>query len=521
MNSTNKFFYQNQPKIFSYNFLNENYNSKSNNNLSFPLQIRNKNYLSESNLQNNFKNQENYLNDKIHSLNENIIENDEEYHVIRNNIKILQQKINNLGNLNDTNKLNHPNLQPNNFMYENINIFKNKNNSDQYYMNQNQEIKKDNIENYFYNPIIRNSKIGNQNINLKDSINELSRNESINLSILADEFVKAFELDKNKNLNENYIKEKNIDFIQIQTQLNQIKENLENFQIEDIKEDKKEKIQNYKSISSKKDNLINYNNNDIIKNHYNNIYNTHDNIINNNFNNNYNVNNINYNHNYNKNNYIVNNNKFTDEDIMDNNHKNKEKDKILQSSSYSNKTNSNNHNENNHNNEKLEKIKYSKNKITSIKEIKEEESDENGFEENYFIDNDLMSYNDSKLYEKYNPIHSVILEVSENKESSVIVPIEELKNSFSFYKDNYHYENKNITQGRVCENFNFEKKNDNPLDNLKISVIKSNDLQKTKNINNINNNFSDDDSDEETDMILNEIIQTAKNQDLKEREKKC
>ena len=206
---------------------------------------------------------------------------------------------------------------------------------------------------------------------------------------------------------------------------------------------------------------------------------------------------------------------------MDNNHKNKEKDKILQSSSYSNKTNSNNHNENNHNNEKLEKIKYSKNKITSIKEIKEEESDENGFEENYFIDNDLMSYNDSKLYEKYNPIHSVILEVSENKESSVIVPIEELKNSFSFYKDNYHYENKNITQGRICENFNFEKKNDNPLDNLKISVIKSNDLQKTKNINNINNNFSDDDSDEETDMILNEIIQTAKNQDLKEREKKC
>ena len=257
MNSTNKFFYQNQPKIFSYNFLNENYNSKSNNNLSFPLQIRNKNYLSESNLQNNFKNQENYLNDKIHSLNENIIENDEEYHVIRNNIKILQQKINNLGNLNDTNKLNHPNLQPNNFMYENINIFKNKNNSDQYYMNQNQEIKKDNIENYFYNPIIRNSKIGNQNINLKDSINELSRNESINLSILADEFVKAFELDKNKNLNENYIKDKNIDFIQIQTQLNQIKENLENFQIEDIKKDKKEKIQNYKNISSKKNNLIN------------------------------------------------------------------------------------------------------------------------------------------------------------------------------------------------------------------------------------------------------------------------
>jgi hypothetical protein len=470
MNSTNKFFYQNQPKIFSYNFLNENYNSKSNNNLSFPLQIRNKNYLSERNFQNNFKNQDNYLNDKIHSLNENIIENDEEYHVIRNNIKILQQKINNLGYLNDNNKLNHPNIQYNNFMNENINVFKNKNNSDQYYINQNQEIKKDNIENYFYNPIIRNSKIGNQNINLKDSINDSSINESINLSILAEEIVKAFELDNNKTLNNKNVSDKRVDFIQIQKQLNQIKQNIENFQIKDI---------NDKTNNAKINLKSNYNNS-IFKN---------DKKINDN-------NNINY---QNNENFLISNN-------------------------------SNNNNINNRYDDKEQNNEYKKvinNQITTIREINED--DDNGIEENYFIDNDLTNYNDSQRYEKYNPIHSIILEVSENKECSEILPKDELKNSISFLKESNCNLNKNITQGRISE-YTENQENNNSLDNLKLSIIKSNELNSSQKLkssflrenNKINEskNFIDDDSDEETDMILNQIIQTAKNQELMEKEEK-
>ena len=96
-------------------------------------------------------------------------------------------------------------------------------------------------------------------------------------------------------------------------------------------------------------------------------------------------------------------------------------------------------------------------------------------------------------------------------------------------KESYNNENKNITQGRIENPENLE--NNNSLDNLKISIIKSNELnsstQKLKNSfireNNKNNeskNFIEDDSDEETDMILNQIIQTAKNQELMEKEEK-
>ena len=284
--------------------------------------------------------------------------------------------------------------------------------------------------------------------------------------------VKAFELDKNKNINYKNISDKRVDFIQIQKQINQIKQNIENFQIKDI-DDNKDNLNlnlksNYKNSNLKYEKKVNDNKNII------NYQNNENLIILNNSNNN-----------------II-NNRYDDKNLN------------------------------------IEYKKLINNQITTIREINEE--DDNGIEENYFIDNNLTNYNDSQRNEKYNPIHSIILEESENKEYSEILPKDELKNSISFMKESYSNGNKNITQGRILE-YSENQDNNNSLDNLKISIIKSNELNssthKLKNSfirenNKINESkkFIEDDSDEETDMILNQIIQTAKNQELMEKEEK-
>jgi hypothetical protein len=356
-------------------------------------------------------------------------------------------------------------------MNNNINY---NNNNNQISNIENKGINNNNKINYefpFYNPLIGNNlKFDNENINLKDSINDSSINESINLSILAEEIVKAFELDNSKKMNDKSVIDKRVDFIEIQKQLNQIKQNIENFQIKDI---------NDKTNNAKINLKSNYNNS-IFKN---------DKKINDN-------NNINY---QNNENFLISNN-------------------------------SNNNNINNRYDYKEQNNEYKKvinNQITTIREINED--DDNGIEENYFIDNDLTNYNDSQRYEKYNPIHSIILEVSENKECSEILPKDELKNSISFLKESNCNLNKNITQGRISE-YTENQENNNSLDNLKLSIIKSNELNSSQKLkssflrenNKINEskNFIDDDSDEETDMILNQIIQTAKNQELMEKEEK-
>ena len=467
MNSSSNYNYTNNKNIFHQkipitNIYNEMNNLKLNS-------INENNYYQHKDnkqfLQNN-KNHENNNKEKIYGLNENNLENDEEYNIIRKNIQILQQKISNMGNLNNKIQENYNFTTSNNNNYINnnnqISNFENKriNNND-----------KNNYEFPFYNPLLgNNSRFENENINLKDSINDSSINESINLSILAEEIVKAFELDNNKTLNNKNVSDKRVDFIQIQKQLNQIKQNIENFQIKDI---------NDKTNNAKINLKSNYNNS-IFKN---------DKKINDN-------NNINY---QNNENFLISNN-------------------------------SNNNNINNRYDDKEQNNEYKKvinNQITTIREINED--DDNGIEENYFIDNDLINYNDSQRYEKYNPIHSIILEVSENKECSEILPKDELKNSISFLKESNCNLNKNITQGRISE-YTENQENNNSLDNLKLSIIKSNELNSSQKLkssflrenNKINEskNFIDDDSDEETDMILNQIIQTAKNQELMEKEEK-
>ena len=466
MNSSNNFNYTNNKtniprEIPTNNNHNEIYNLKSNS-------LNQNNYYQF--LTNNDKNQENNPNKKIYDINDNIIENDEEYNIIRKNIQILQQKISNMGNLNNKIQDNYNFIIRNsniNSMNNNINY---NNNNNQISNIENKGINNNNKINYefpFYNPLIGNNlKFDNENINLKDSINDSSINESINLSILAEEIVKAFELDNSKKMNDKSVIDKRVDFIEIQKQLNQIKQNIENFQIKDI--------------NDKNDNLkLNL-----------------------------------------KSNYI--NSSFKNGKQLNENYQNKENFLI---SNYSN----NNH-INDRYDDKNENIEYKKiinNQITTIKEINED--DENGIEENYFIDNDLTNYNDSQRYEKYNPIHSIILEVSENKECSEILPKDELKNSISFLKESNCNLNKNITQGRISE-YTENQENNNSLDNLKLSIIKSNELNSSQKLkssflrenNKINEskNFIDDDSDEETDMILNQIIQTAKNQELMEKEEK-
>ena len=466
------------------------------------------------------------------------------------------------------------------------------------------EIPTPNLNNYQNNYYIqyttprRKDEFNFNNNNYNYNINDNIENDSINLSILADTIVECFDLDKKESENDVVLIEES----PFQIKNDYIKNNKRNYKsFEDNKiNDIMKKNDNFKvnlPLNTNKKNNLNFKDNQINGNYYLDNRNSMNDL------NKENSKKLIINYKQNNENLIaknpINNNKSNYENLIQFPNDKLNNEKII------NKKNSLSQNDimlnqnilNNIDIKKsyLEGEKYSKKKekkkiIKNEPIIKKEEDQYNfysRYNNNYDMDDNkkainINSYliedntqNKKIINERYEPINSVILEVSECKETSMMnskLDQSVLKNSSiilsnSLVKDLNEKKNNSINKISEPDKVNDIEKN--PFE-LKISVIKNSDENKNEdlnkniniknpfevnnnknnnNINNINNNNNSinnnnnnnninginivnnksstfisesflNDSDEENNEVLKEIIRTAKIRDLKEKKKK-
>ena len=498
-------YYQNLSSTNSkiYNPKNENNNSNNYNN-------NNNNYYNNNNIYYNNQSNPAKINNDINNNLTNKI----------NFYTYINQSKNNI----PKEKIGSPNISKQNSFNENINDKENmiKRNKS---MSPNPLIYTSNINNYQNNFYVQYTTPRLENLYYKEKIEEIE-NESINLSILADDLIQGFELDKKSNLDEknnNKLIEESIlqydnndIFIPLNTTIKQMRKNIDDFQIGNFSEDKKDdenelsktlivnKNNDYNDNLNKQNefsqtlnnphlnrkNLIhqNHNNQTRTRNINKPLENNNFNILNNQFKNQININDkINNNNNTNNNNKI--NNKNINEQKLEN--KNIEKENLIY-------------------NQNPQKQNIYFQKSINQEEFKIEEN-KNYIENN----NDAMK---KSINEKYNPVHSIILEVSENKELSMTSKLDlesPFKNSTINPQSKDSKQNKidDIKKNSINKNLIKENKdllNENPI----IKIYNNNQI----NIN-LNEPFLED-SDEENNIILKEIINNAKLKELKEEEEK-
>ena len=465
------------------------------------------------------------------------------------------------------------------------------------------EIPTPNLNNYQNNYYIqyttprRKDEFNFNSNNYNNNINDNIENDSINLSILADTIIECFDLDKKESENNVLLIEES----PFQIKNDYIKNNKRNYKsFEDNKiNDIMKKNDNFKvnlPLNTNKKNNLNFKDNQINGNYYLDNRNSMNDL------NKENSKKLIINYKQNNENLIVknpiNNNKSNYENLINFPNDKLNNEKII------NKKNSLSQNDIMLNQNILNTIdikksylegeKYSKKKekkkiIQNEPIIKKEEDQYNfysRYNNNYDMDDNkkainINSYliedntqNKKIINERYEPINSVILEVSECKETSMMnskLDQSVLKNSSiilsnSLVKDLNEKKNNSINKISEPDKVNDIEKN--PFE-LKISVIKNSDENKNEdlnkniniknpfevnnnknnnNINNINNNNSINnnnnnnninginivnnksstfisesflnDSDEENNEVLKEIIRTAKIRDLKEKKKK-
>ena len=466
------------------------------------------------------------------------------------------------------------------------------------------EIPTPNLNNYQNNYYIqyttprRKDEFNFNSNNYNNNINDNIENDSINLSILADTIIECFDLDKKESENNVLLIEES----PFQIKNDYIKNNKRNYKsFEDNKiNDIMKKNDNFKvnlPLNINQKNNLNFKDNKINGNYYLDNKNSMNDL------NKENSKKLIINYKQNNENLIVknpiNNNKSNYENLINFPNDKLNNEKII------NKKNSLSQNDimlnqnvlNNIDIKKsyLEGEKYSKKKekkkiIQNEPIIKKEEDQYNfysRYNNNYDMDDNkktinINSYliedntqNKKIINERYEPINSVILEVSECKETSMMnskLDQSVLKNSSiilsnSLVKDLNEKKNNSINKISEPDKVNDIEKN--PFE-LKISVIKKSEENKNEdlnkniniknpfevnnnknnnNINNINNNNNSinnnnnnnninginivnnksstfisesflNDSDEENNEVLKEIIRTAKIRDLKEKKKK-
>ena len=491
----------------------KNYNSNNQNSLIKNSQIYNPIYENNNNYNIFYNYQSNPI--KINNEIKNNQKNDTNYY------KYINQSKNNFSN----GKISSPNITNQNSFNEDDkenNIKRNKS------MSPNPLIYTPNINNYQNNFYVQYTTPKIENLYYKEKINEIENEStnSINLSILADDLIQGFELDKKSNLeeqNKNKLIEESIlqydnndIFIPLNSTIKQMRKNIDEFKIRNFSEDKKEDENELsKTLIINKNNE--YYNNINQQNEFSQTLNNPHLIRKNLFHQNIKVKNQNYqNHNYqtrtrniNKplenNNFNILNNEFKNQ--IDNN------DNI-----YNNKINNKNINEQKLDNKNIKKENSQQQNIHLEKSKNQEEFKIEGNNDYIETNNNIMK---KSITEIYNPVNNnIILEVSENKELSMTSKLDlesTLKNSTinSQLKDSISQsQNKidDIKKNSINKNLIKDRE-----------LFNENPIKKIYNNNQINININEpflEDSDEENNLILKEIIKNAKLKELKEKEEK-
>ena len=498
-------YYQNLSSTNSkiYNPKNENNNSNNYNN-------NNNNYYNNNNIY--YNNQSNPA--KINNdINNNLTNKINFYTYINQNKNNIPKE-----------KIGSPNISKQNSFNENINDKENmiKRNKS---MSPNPLIYTSNINNYQNNFYVQYTSPRLENLYYKEKIEEIE-NESINLSILADDLIQGFELDKKSNLDEknnNKLIEESIlqydnndIFIPLNTTIKQMRKNIDDFKIGNFSEDKKDdenelsktlivnKNNDYNDNLNKQNEFSQTLNNPHL-NRKNLIHQNHNNqtrtrninkpLENNNFNilNKQNKNQININDKINNNNNTNNNNKINNKNINEQKLENKniEKENLI-------------YNQN-----------AQKQNIYFQKSINQEEFKIEGNNDYIETNNNIMK---KSITEIYNPVNNnIILEVSENKELSMTSKLD-LESPFK--NSTINPQSKDSKQNKIDD----IKKNSINKNLIKDrELFNENPIKKIYNNNQINININEpflEDSDEENNLILKEIIKNAKLKELKEKEEK-
>ncbi len=516
---------------YSLNKVNQikNYNSNNQNSLSTYSKISNQMHENNNNYNIYYNNQSNPI--KVN----NELNNNQKNEI--NFYKYINQNKNNFPN----GKISSPNITKQNSFNENEkeNIVK-RNKS----MSPNPLIYTPNINNYQNNFYVQYTTPRIENLYYKEKIeeNENESTNSINLSILADDLIQGFELDKKSNLEENnknkLIEESILQYdnndiiIPLNTTIRQMRKNIDDFKIGNFPEDKKEdekELSKTLIVNKSNEYYTKLNQQNEFSQTLNNPHLIRKNLIP------QNIKAKNQNHqnhcgqtrtrNINKplenNNFNILNNQFKNQ--IDNNNINNNKIN-------NNNTNINNNNINNKNinEQKLENINIKKEKIINNQiPQKQNIQFENSINQEEFKieeNNDYIKTNNyimkNTINEKYNPVNSIILEVSENNELSMTSKLDlesTLKNSTinSQLKDTTRY-----SQNKIDD----IKKNSINKNLIKDRhFVNENPITKIYNNNQINININEpflEDSDEENNIILKEIIKNAKLKEKEEKEEK-